>query len=123
MSARKNKADATGALARLLGGDRSIPTLSHKESLILQMLVGKRAMYGQQMVDESDGQLGRGTVYVTLGRMQDRKLIESWQEERPAGAVGLPRRLYKITGEGQRVLQAWEQAALLLRGALAGGDL
>jgi DNA-binding PadR family transcriptional regulator len=123
MSARKNKEKGSGALARLLRGGSDVPSLSAKEALILRMLVPKRQMFGQQMVDESEGQLGRGTVYVTLARMQQKKYVESWEEERPPGAVGLPRRLYKITGEGQRVLNAWERAALVLQGALTGGGL
>jgi DNA-binding PadR family transcriptional regulator len=114
MSARTKKEKETGALSRLLGGGRGIPTLSQKEALILHMLVGTGEMFGQQMVDESEGGLGRGTVYVTLNRMEDKGYVESRQEERPPGAMGLPRRLYKATGRGSAVLREWSRLATRL---------
>jgi len=85
-------------------------TLSAKESLILQLLVQKREMYGLQLVAASRGQLKRGTVYVTLGRMEEKGYITSRLEEPPAEAGGLPRRLYQPTALGRRVLRAWTGA-------------
>jgi PadR family transcriptional regulator, regulatory protein PadR len=82
-------------------------TLPKKERLILELLVSSGPMYGLQLVERSDGALKRGTVYVTLGRMESKGLVESEQEESPAGAIGLPRRLYKPTGLGERMLRAW----------------
>jgi hypothetical protein len=49
-----------------------IPRLSAKETLILNLLPQKREMCGLQMVAASKGRLKRGTVYVTLGRMEDK---------------------------------------------------
>jgi PadR family transcriptional regulator PadR len=78
-----------------------------KERLILELLQeGER--YGLQLVEESEGRLKRGTVYVTLGRMEEKGYVESRLEEARAGQSGLPRRLYRPTGLGRRVLQAWE---------------
>jgi len=65
-------------------------------------------MHGLRMVEESDGALKRGTVYVTLGRMEARGLVESEQEPPHPAAIGLPRRIYRITALGERVLRAWE---------------
>lgn len=87
-----------------------LPRLSSTEHLILELLAGEE-MFGLQLVEQSKGGLKRGTVYVTLGRMQDKGYVESRTEERPAGAIGLPRRLYKPTAHGLRVLKAWEAAA------------
>jgi DNA-binding PadR family transcriptional regulator len=99
-------------IEQLLGaGAERVPSLSGKETAILQLLAGGAEMYGLQIVTESDGVIGRGTVYVTLARMQDKGFIGSRQEAQPAGATGLPRRLYRIAGEGARVLRAWEGAA------------
>ncbi len=84
-----------------------IPTLPAKERLILGLLVSAGPMFGLQLVDVSGGQLKRGTVYVTLGRMEQKGYIESEQEIRPAGAIGLPRRIYRPTALGERVLKAW----------------
>ena len=82
-------------------------TLPRKERLILEMLVAGEPMYGLQLVEQSAGALKRGTVYVTLGRMEAKGLVESEQEQLPPGAIGLPRRLYKPTGLGERMLRAW----------------
>ena len=51
-----------------------IPTLSSKESLILELLVERGEMYGPQLVSASPRRLKRGTVYVTLGRMEDKRM-------------------------------------------------
>ena len=47
-------------------------TLSKKEALIATMLSAGRPLYGLELVAESDGALKRGTVYVTLGRMEEK---------------------------------------------------
>jgi DNA-binding PadR family transcriptional regulator len=39
--------------------------------------------------------------------MQEKGFVESRLEERQAGAIGLPRRLYRATAFGVRVLNAW----------------
>jgi DNA-binding PadR family transcriptional regulator len=84
-----------------------IPRLSAKEALILNLLAHKREMYGLQMVAASKGRLRRGTVYVTLGRMEGKGYVTSRTEDAPDGAGGLPRRLYEATPLGLRVLKAW----------------
>lgn len=87
------------------------PSLSHKEALILEMLVvGGSNMYGLEMVEGSGGELKRGTIYVTLQRMEEKGFIESRQEARPAPEVGIPRRVYQATGHGQRVFMAYQAA-------------
>jgi PadR family transcriptional regulator PadR len=86
-------------------------TLSAKESLILEMLTRAGELYGLQMVDASKRQLKRGTVYVTLGRMEDKGYVLSRLEEAPPEAGGLPRRLYRATPLGRRVLTVWTKAS------------
>jgi DNA-binding PadR family transcriptional regulator len=85
----------------------SIPTLPPKERLILELLVSEGPLFGLQLVALSDGALKRGTVYVTLGRMEAKGFITSEQEPLPPGAIGLPRRIYRPTPLGERVLRAW----------------
>jgi DNA-binding PadR family transcriptional regulator len=94
-----------------------LPTLSRLEVLVLKMLIERSDLYGLQMVEQSDGHLKRGTIYVMLGRMEDKGFIESREEAQAPGAVGLPRRLYKITGFGQNVLTAWQGFHRVLAGA------
>lgn len=87
------------------------PTLSGKERLILDQLVAGGAKYGLQLVDESRGRLKRGTVYVTLGRMEEKGLVSS-QPEAPSRDDGaIPRRMYHATALGRRVLAAWTTVA------------
>lgn len=83
------------------------PQLSAKESEILDRLAQGEELYGLQLVATSKGRLKRGTVYVTLGRMEDKGYVTSRAEEAPVGAGGLPRRLYAATPYGLRVLKAW----------------
>ena len=92
----------------------ALPRLSGTEHLILELLAGEE-MFGLQLVEESGGKLKRGTVYVTLGRMQDKGYVESWTETPSPGAIGLPRRLYRPTGYGLRVLEAWAAAARAMK--------
>ena len=71
--------------------------------------------YGLELVDASKGRLKRGSIYVTLGRMEVKAFVESRQEDRAQGAIGLPRRLYRPTPYGLKVRDAYR----LLRDALA----
>ena len=87
-----------------------ILTLSAKESLILERLVSEREMYGLQLVTTSKRRLKRGTVYVTLGRMEEKGYITSRLEDPPPETGGLPRRVYQPTALGRRVLNAWTDA-------------
>jgi len=83
------------------------PALSGKETLIIELLIRNADMYGLELVVASGGRLKRGTVYVTLGRMEKKGYITSRLEDPPPDAGGLPRRLYEPTALGRRVLAAW----------------
>ena len=63
---------------------RPVPRLSGTERLILDLL-RQGELFGLQLVDRSEGALKRGTVYVTLGRMQDKGYVESRTEPLPPG--------------------------------------
>lgn len=81
------------------------PKLSRKEMLILEMLIGRGEMFGLEMVESSEGELKRGTIYVTLQRMGDKGYIESREEPRQIPEIGIPRRKYWATGLGEKVYQ------------------
>jgi DNA-binding PadR family transcriptional regulator len=85
-------------------------TLSAKESLILGLLIRERELYGLQLVAASRRRLKRGTVYVTLGRMEEKGYISSRLESPPADAGGMPRRVYQATALGRRVHRLWTAA-------------
>lgn len=82
-------------------------TLPAKERVILELLLSEGPLFGLQLVERSDGALKRGTVYATLGRMEQKGFVESEQETPLPGAIGLPRRVYRPTALGRRVLRAW----------------
>lgn len=83
--------------------DAPFPQLSAKEALILS-LMRSGEMYGLELVGASDGALKRGTVYVTLGRMEGKGFITSRVEDSTPPGGGLPRRLYKATPLGRQLL-------------------
>ena len=78
---------------------------SRKETLILELLSAGRKLYGLELVEASDGALKRGTVYVTLSRMEDKGYVSSRLDAETVRA-GLPRRLYRPTAFGKRLLEA-----------------
>jgi PadR family transcriptional regulator, regulatory protein PadR len=82
------------------------PKLSSKEMKVLEMLIHNGEMFGLEMVESSEGELKRGTIYVTLSRMSDKGYIESREEPRTAPEIGIPRRKYWATGLGESVYKA-----------------
>ena len=99
-------------------------SLSPKERLILELL-GDGERYGLALVEASAGALKRGTVYVTLSRMEAQGLVTSWHEEAPPHQGGLPRRLYRRTAWAAELLvlqTSFANAVSGAAGALAGGS-
>jgi DNA-binding PadR family transcriptional regulator len=92
---------------------------SGKEMVVLRLLreAPSSGLYGLELVGESEGALGRASVYVILSRMQDKGLVESWTPKR-ADHPGLPRPRYRITALGQRTLRAAEAAQTILQGGI-----
>jgi DNA-binding PadR family transcriptional regulator len=86
--------------------DSKVPSMSATEAVLIDLL-GDGERFGLELVGQSGGRVKRGSVYVTLARMEAKGFVESRQEERPAGAIGLPRRLYKVTSYGVTVRQAY----------------
>lgn len=87
--------------------------ISKTEALVLQQLVAAAGseLYGLEMVKAADGALKMGSVYVILGRLQDKGFVESRREELAQDSDrSVPRRLYQITGTGRRVYLAYEAA-------------
>jgi PadR family transcriptional regulator, regulatory protein PadR len=97
-------------------GGQGMPNLSPTELVILRALI-TGPLYGQELVTQSNGELKRGTVYVTLNRMEEKGFVESFEEKRPHAEGGLPRRRYRVTGEGQRALHVVETIEAALAGA------
>ncbi len=47
---------------------------------------------------------------MTLSRMEEKGYVESHVEESPMPIRGIPRRLYRVTGLGEKVYRAWTPA-------------
>lgn len=76
-----------------------------KTFLILDLLRTHGGMYGLELVKESNNRLKRGTIYVTLTRLVDKGWVNSERQEGADGQKTI-KRLYTITGEGQRAVMA-----------------
>ena len=98
------------------------PRLSRKEFAILEMLISKREMFGLEMVEASNGELKRGTIYVTLQRMSEKGYIDSRQEARLMPEVGNPRRKYWATGLGEKIYRTNLKAVEFFNSDFAWGS-
>lgn len=88
------------------------PFATETELLVLRLLRDKPAgMYGLQLVETSGGRLKRGTVYVTLGRLEEKGFVDSRTPQKTKHA-GLPRPIYRLNGAGERALAAAELMGL-----------
>ena len=103
--------------------NNEFPRLSSKEFLILGMLIEKGEMFGLEMVGASEGELKRGTIYVTLQRMGDKGYIESREEPRSMPEIGIPRRKYLATGLGEKVYQTNLKAQEFFNSELVWGEV
>lgn len=93
-----------------MGSKNEFPGLSAKEYLVMKLLMDEGEMFGLEMVHESDGELKKGTIYVTLQRMEQKNLLSSEEEERAEDENGIARRFYSPTNWGERVYKAQEIA-------------
>ena len=90
-----------------------MPQLAETELLILSLLQ-EGEQFPLRLADRSGGSLKRGTVYITLQRMQNKGYVESQVEPAIAGATGRPRRWYRPSAYGRQVFAAWQLAARAL---------
>ena len=75
------------------------------QATVLRLLSGGKQMYGLELVEASNKKLKRGTVYVTLYRMEEYELIESVDDD-----AGQGRLRYRITANGLMSLNALDTA-------------
>jgi PadR family transcriptional regulator, regulatory protein PadR len=92
---------------------------------------GDDAFHGFQLAKhlrDTDGAqrlTAHGTLYKALGRLRDAGLLDArWEDPDAAADDGRPRRrLYEVTGAGQKALAAWRlEAAAPVRLRPAGAD-
>lgn len=97
-------------------------TLSALEEDLLTVLRGKE-LYGLQVMnainEASDGkrQIGFGSLYPTLHRMEKKGLVKSrWGEETDPESGGARRKYYEITGLGEQALRETQEYRAHLAG-------
>ena len=79
--------------------------MSTKQLLILEILLNANTeLYGLEIIERSQRQLRKGTIYIYLADLETMNLISSRLEnaEQPESPYFKPRRPYKITENGRR---------------------
>lgn len=74
---------------------RAFSNVAAKREIMRQLADGDWH-YGLDLIEASNGRLGRGTVYIHLSRLEDLELVES-RFEPPQREGHLPRRLYRMS--------------------------
>lgn len=106
-----------------MNNNNEFPKLSRKEFKILELLIAKGEMFGLEMVEASESELKRGTIYVTLQRMGDKGYVESREEPRQTPEIGISRRKYWVTGLGEKVYQTNLKAQEFFNSDFAWGGI
>jgi DNA-binding PadR family transcriptional regulator len=76
---------------------------SGKELEVLKIMEAEpRGAYGLDIVSKSEGRVGRTTIYILLGRLEEKGFVRVKKTE--DFHPGRPRRIYVITAEGARAL-------------------
>ena len=97
----------------------SIGKLSPKELVIMRLLLEEsKGLYGLEIVSRSNNAIKRGSVYVLLDRLEDKGFVTSKRVDPPKSQGGLARPLYSPTGEGMRIVDAYNAFEASLDGAV-----
>ena len=85
--------------------------------LLASLRLGEEA-YGVRLMEELEGRIGRrvsrGSVYVTLDRMESKGWIASDMSPSSPHRGGRPRRIVRVTPEGMTELRKSRQALITL---------
>jgi DNA-binding PadR family transcriptional regulator len=93
------------------------PALGEFEHVVLLAILRLgRDAYAPAILEEIEGRTGRqasrGSIYVTLDRLEDKGLIESAAEAGPPERGGRPRRRLELTAAGLEALRESREALL-----------
>jgi DNA-binding PadR family transcriptional regulator len=100
--------------------------LGELEQLVLLAVVRLgEAAYAVSIRDEIEDRtgiaLGRGTVYVTLDRLDRKGYVTSWFSEPTAERGGKAKRCFRVSAAGRRALEAADAALARMKPARTGG--
>lgn len=77
------------------------------EMTVMQLLQEEpKGLYGLQIVEASGKTISRGSIYVLLGRLEEKGFVRSTRPSPAPGQSGLIRPIYRLTAEGRKVLDA-----------------
>lgn len=89
-----------------------------EQMLLLAALRLDDEAYGVRLMEELEASVGRrvsrGSVYVTLDRLEEKGWIESSTSASPGGRGGRPRRVIQVTPDGLDALRKSREALLTL---------
>lgn len=88
---------------------------SKLERQIAELLTAHGEMHGMALVREGKGRLKRGSVYVTLQRMQDRGFVTARDVTPTPPQRGPHQRHYKLSLLGRRTLEGMRLAERFLK--------
>ena len=100
--------------------DKSL--LSGSTAMLILRLLESQDMYGYQMIEILERQsnnvftLKAGTLYPLLHGLQKQGVVSSYDEPEPENAR--PRKYYRITSSGRKLLQAKKQEWEIYSGAV-----
>jgi DNA-binding PadR family transcriptional regulator len=90
------------------------------EMIVMRILQGSPSgAYGLEIVDDSGGAVKRGSVYVLLGRLEEKGFVRVLPSKKVRDSSGPARPQYQLTGEGSRVLSAASAIGMKIAGARA----
>jgi DNA-binding PadR family transcriptional regulator len=110
------------AVARILLEDimsrNEWPTPS--EMIVMRILQGApTGAYGLEIVSDSAGAVKRGSVYVLLGRLEEKGFVRVLPGKKSRDLQAPTRPQYQLTAEGSRVLSVASAIGMRLAGARA----
>jgi DNA-binding PadR family transcriptional regulator len=90
------------------------------EMVVIKILQGKpHGAYGLEIVAASNDAVKRGSIYVLLGRLEEKGFVRVLKSKPQSGYEGPPRPQYQLTAEGAHVMAAAEAIGMRFAGARA----
>ena len=88
------------------------------ETVVMRLLQdAPLGAYGLEIIERSNGAVKRGSVYVLLGRLQEKGFVRVLPKRPEPGYPGPPRPKYQLTAEGVQVISVAETVGIVLAGA------
>jgi hypothetical protein len=118
MSLTNNMHTGCGVVKELNMPRNEWPTPS--EMIVMRILQGCSAgAYGLEIVGDSEGAVKRGSVYVLLGRLEEKGFVRVLPSKKGSSSSAPARPQYQLTAEGSRVLSLASAIGMQVDGALA----